>query len=358
MGGWSAEREVSLQTGEGVAAALESRGHDVVRVVWERATPGLDELLRAARVDVAFVALHGGGGEDGCVQGMLELMGIPYTGSGVLASALAMDKLKAKEMFRLHNVPTPPYYVAGRADLDDLESVHGSFGFPAIVKPTREGSSVGLSKATCMTELAEAIERALAFDDHALVERHVAAMEVHVGILDGRVLGAIEVVPSGGLYDYRAKYTAGVTDYVCPPRLPFTRLRGVMNLGSCAARALSCTGACRVDLLVTEGQNEYVLEVNTLPGMTRTSLLPKIAASAGIDYPSLCEAILDGARLHSSSAVMPGAASTPPRRYGTAFTPSGLRSADALLRRIPGGSAAAPPGNPPAEDDADVAKAG
>jgi D-alanine-D-alanine ligase len=319
MGGWSAEREVSLRTGEGVATALESRGYDVARVVWEGEGPGLDERVRAARVDRVFLALHGRGGEDGCVQGLLELMGIPYTGSGVLASALAMDKLKAKEMFRLHNVPTPPYYVATRADLDALDGssggsssssssarladVHGSFGFPAIVKPRREGSSVGLAKASNLAELAAAIDHALAYDEHALVERFVKATEVHVGILDGRVLGAIEVIPKGGLFDYRAKYTAGMTDYVSPPRLPATRLRGVMNLAERAARALGCTGACRVDLLVTEGENEYVLEVNTLPGMTATSLLPKIAASAGIDYPLLCESILEGARLH---AGLPG----------------------------------------------------
>jgi D-alanine-D-alanine ligase len=299
MGGWSAERDVSLATGEGVAAALESRGHDVARIVWDEAGPGLDQLVRAARVDVVFVALHGRGGEDGCVQGLLELLGIPYTGSGVLSSALAMDKLKAKEMFRLHNVPTPPYYVASRADLDDLEEVHGSFGFPAIVKPRREGSSVGLARAAGLPELASALDRALAFDSHALVERYVKATEVHVGILEGRVLGAIEIVPEGGLFDYHAKYTAGATQTICPPRLPSTRLRGVMNLAERAARALSCAGACRVDLLVTEGENEYVLEVNTLPGMTPTSLLPKIAASAGIDYPSLCEAILETARLHA-----------------------------------------------------------
>jgi D-alanine-D-alanine ligase len=299
MGGWGAEREVSLRTGNGVAAALECLGHDVERLVWEKDGPGVDELLRAARVDVAFVALHGRGGEDGCVQGLLELMGIPYTGSGVLASALAMDKLKAKEMFRLHNVPTPPYYVATRADLDDLEEVHGSFGFPAIVKPRREGSSVGLAKAGSLVELSEAIEVALAYDEHVLVERFVRAKEVHVGLLDGRVLGAIEVVPKNGLYDYRSKYSAGMTEYVCPPRIASTRLRGVTNLAERAARALSYAGACRVDLLVTEGENEYVLEVNTLPGMTPTSLLPKIAAAAGIEYPALCEAILESACLHA-----------------------------------------------------------
>jgi len=317
MGGWSAEREVSLRTGEGVASALEGRGYDVARVVWRADGPSLDELLRAARIDVAFIALHGRGGEDGCVQGMLELMRIPYTGSGVLASALAMDKLKAKEMLRLHNVPTPPYYVAQQTDLADLASVHGSFGFPAIVKPRGEGSSVGLAKATNMASLAAAIRGALVYDDHVLVERFVRAMEVHVGILAGRVLGAIEVVPKEGLYDHRAKYSAGLTDYVCPPRLTPTRLRGVMNLGLGAARALSCTGACRVDCLVTEGENEYVLEVNTLPGMTPTSLLPKIAAAAGIDYASLCEAILEGARLNVSPgagwAAADGQRRSPPR---------------------------------------------
>jgi D-alanine-D-alanine ligase len=299
MGGVSAEREVSLRTGEGVAAALQSLGHDVTPLVWSEEGRGLDELLRMARVDVVFVALHGRGGEDGCVQGLLELLRIPYTGSGLLASALAMDKLKAKEMFRLHNVPTPPYYLAGRDDLQALEDVHGSFGFPVIVKPRREGSSVGLSKAANLGELARAIELALDHDEHALVERFVDATEVHVGLLDGRVLGAIEVAPKEGLYDYRAKYTPGMTDYICPPRLPPTRLQGVMNLASRAASALSCRGACRVDLLVTKGENEYVLEVNSLPGMTRTSLLPMIAAAAGLDYAALCDAILDGAGLHA-----------------------------------------------------------
>jgi D-alanine-D-alanine ligase len=299
MGGLSAEREVSLRTGAGVADALEERGHEVVRIAFGPDTRGVDQLVREANIDVAFVALHGRGGEDGCIQGMLELLGIPYTGSSVLASALAMDKLKSKELFRLHNVPTAPYYVATHESLADLEEVHGSFGFPVIAKPRGEGSSVGVSRADDLVELDAAIRAALAHDSLVLVERFVRGMEVHVGVLDGRTLGAIEVVPKSGVYDYASKYTPGATDYICPPRLGTTRARGVMNLAERAARSLGCTGACRVDLLVTEGENEYVLEVNTLPGMTKTSLLPKIAASAGVDYGSLCEAILNGAGLHS-----------------------------------------------------------
>jgi D-alanine-D-alanine ligase len=305
MGGWSGERDVSLKTGEGVARALESRGRRVVRIAFGEGGASLHDLVRDSEIDVAFIALHGRGGEDGCVQGLLETMNVPYTGSSVLASALAMDKLKSKELFRLHNVPTPPHYVVTRANLDDLEETHGSFGFPVIVKPRAEGSSIGVSKASSIAELAQSIELALQSGTHAIVERFVRAMEVHVGILDGRVLGAIEVVPKSGLYDYASKYTPGATEYICPPRLSGTRARGVMNLAERAARALGCTGACRVDVLVTEGENEYVLEVNTLPGMTPTSLLPKIAAAAGIDYPTLCESILATAATHSGLTRAP-----------------------------------------------------
>lgn len=302
MGGMSGEREVSLRTGAGVASALEERGYDVARIVFGPETRGVDQLIRAAQIDTAFLALHGRGGEDGCIQGLLELLGIPYTGSSVLASALAMDKLKSKELFRLHNVPTPPYYLVSEAELSEsggLAALHESFGYPVVVKPRSEGSSLGVTRAKNLAELDSGVREALSHDTFALVERFVPAMEVHVGVLDGRVLGAIEIVPKSGFYDYTSKYTAGATEYICPPRLGTTRARGVMNLAERAARALGCGGACRVDLLVTEGENEYVLEVNTLPGLTPTSLLPKIAASAGIDYASLCEAILRGARLHA-----------------------------------------------------------
>jgi D-alanine-D-alanine ligase len=300
MGGVSAAREMSLRTGEGVAAALESRGHDVRALTWSPEGPTLDEVLREALVDVVFVALHGRGG-DGCAQGLLEVLGLPYTGSGVLASALAMDKLKSKEMFRLHNLPTPPYYLAGAPDLDDIEDVHGTFGFPVIVKPRADRLSHGALRADGPHGLAAAIEQALVFDTSALVERHVKAMEVSVGILDGRVLGAVEVVAAAdGPRDLGSPdVPGGKRETISPPRLAPTRLRGVTNLAERAVRALGCSGACRVDLLVTEGENEYVLEVEPLPELTPVSLMPRIAEAAGIDYASLCEAILAGASVHA-----------------------------------------------------------
>lgn len=300
MGGSSGEREVSLRSGKAVADALAGLGYDVARVELPSEPSLAAQAIQAAKVDVAMLALHGRHGEDGCIQGLLELLRIPYTGSSVLASALAMDKLKAKELFRLHNVPTPPYYSVSHRTRADLEDLHGSFGFPVIVKPRSEGSSVGLAKASTMEELVAGVDAALAIDDHVLVERFVSAKEVAVAILDGRVLGCIEIAPKSGLYDYHSKYTAGATEYILPPRVAATRLRNVMTIAERAAEALECTGACRVDVLVTEGENEYVLEVNTLPGMTATSLLPKIAASAGLPYDELCEVIAAGAKLHSA----------------------------------------------------------
>lgn len=289
LGGIGPEREISLKTGEAIATALESRGHKVVRVYVDR---DVDRVLRQTPIDVAFIALHGTYGEDGCVQGLLEIMGIPYTGSNVLASALAMDKLKAKELFRLYNVPTPPYYCVDADDLEKLEEMHGSFGFPVFVKPRRGGSSVGAGMANDMGELKQRCEEATQYDRSVLVERFVAAKEIAVGVLDGRALGAVEIVPKGQFFDYKSKYQKGQSEFHFPARLTPTRYKGVLTLAERAHRALGCSGATRVDLLVTEGENEYVLEVNTIPGMTPTSLLPQIAAGSGYDFAGLCEAIL------------------------------------------------------------------
>jgi D-alanine-D-alanine ligase len=300
LGGLSAEREVSIASGEAVFQALTAAGYRCTKIYVDR---DIDRVLRQTPIDVAFIALHGTYGEDGCVQGLLEVLGIPYTGSGVMASALAMDKLKAKELFRLYNVPTPPYYCVGSDDTDRISEIHGSFGFPAFVKPRRAGSSVGAGRAKDIHELEQLVEQASRFDSSILVERFVQGREIAVGVLDGRALGAIEIVPAGGFYDYKSKYQKGQSEYHLPARLSPTRYKGVLNIAERAVRCLDATGATRVDILATEGENEYVLEVNTLPGLTPTSLLPKIAGAAGYDFTALCEAILQRATLGASVAA-------------------------------------------------------
>ena len=294
LGGLSSERDVSLKTGEAVLHALRQRGHDAVPVYVDR---DLDVALRQERIEVAFIALHGRWGEDGSVQGMLEMLGIPYTGSDVLSSALAMHKGKAKELFRLHNLPTPAYYTLVAADANDLSGVHGDFGFPCVVKPIREGSSVGVTICHTMADLAPAVERALCFDDELLVERFIDGMEVSVAILENRALGAVEIAPRLGFYDYANKYTKGATEYFVPPRLSPERYRGVLAQAQRAHIALGCSGATRVDMMISQSGNEFVLEVNTVPGLTPTSLLPKIADAAGISFGDLCELMLGGASL-------------------------------------------------------------
>ena len=294
LGGLSSEREVSLRTGEAVLAALAARGHDAVPIYVDR---DVDVALRQERIDAAFVALHGRWGEDGCIQGLLEALGIPYTGSGVLASALAMHKGKAKELFRLHNLPTPAYYTLTAADAAELHEIHGDFGFPCVVKPIREGSSVGVSICRTPDELAPAVERGLRFDDELLVERFITGREVSVAILEDRALGAVEIAPRDGFYDYGNKYTRGATDYYVPPRLSPERYRGVLVQALRAHTALGCRGATRVDMIVSESGNEFILEVNTVPGLTPTSLVPKIADAAGISFGELCEMMLAGAAL-------------------------------------------------------------
>jgi len=296
LGGLSSEREVSLRTGEAVLQALRDRGHDAIPIYVDH---DVDVALRQEQIDVAFIALHGRMGEDGCIQGLLELLGIPYTGSDVMASALAMHKCKAKELFRLNNLPTPAYYTLTEEDTADLPAVHGDFGFPCVVKPIREGSSVGVAICHSLEDLGPAIDKALCFDDEVLVERFIAGKEVSVAILGDRALGAVEIAPREGFYDYQNKYTKGATDYFVPPRLSPERYRGVLAQALRAHIALGCSGATRVDMMVSDSGNEFILEVNTVPGLTPTSLLPKIADAAGLSFGELCEAMLAGATLAS-----------------------------------------------------------
>ncbi|MCC6746568.1 MAG: D-alanine--D-alanine ligase [Deltaproteobacteria bacterium] len=296
MGGLSGERDISLQSGRAVLAALEKRGYTAVGIEVGR---DLDQALRAEKIDVVFNALHGRFGEDGCVQGLLEMLGIAYTGSGVLASALAMNKIKAKELFRLHNLPTPPYYVVTQSELPTLAENHGAFGFPVVVKPAGEGSSIGVSVAEDLSELATACELALQHDDAVLIERMIPGKEVCVAILNGRALGAIGVVSHHDIFDYEAKYVPGNAHYHVPARLSPERYRGVLTQALRAHQALGCTGVTRVDMIVSDLGNEYILEVNTIPGLTPQSLLPRIARHAGLGFEELVEEILKGARLNA-----------------------------------------------------------
>ena len=293
MGGISAEREVSLNTGAGVLAALQKNSWDAVAIDWTDAT-NLARQLEDARVDVVWNALHGTYGEDGSVQGLCACMRLPCTGSGILASALAMDKVMSKRIFESKDVPTPPWRVLDARD--DHEIVLRDWAMPCVVKPANEGSSVGVTIVDERAQLADALAFARRFHGPAIVEEYIAGTEVFVGILDLRVLGSVEVRPATRFYDYEAKYKRTDTKYLLPPELPHATVASAEQFGLAAYAALGCTGHARVDLRISTAGEPYVLEVNTLPGMTGTSLLPKIARAAGLDYAALCEAILASAQ--------------------------------------------------------------
>lgn len=306
MGGWGEEREVSMKTGEAIAQALEAKGHQVARLF---AGPGLDTTIRESAIDVAFLALHGRMGEDGRVQGLLEVMGIPYTGSGVLGSALAMNKGVAKKLFRQHNLATPTGYLLPSNKLGEVQALHADLGFPCVVKPASSGSSVGLTLVHTSAQLEPAIALACRFGGSALVERFVKGREVTIAVLDGVVLGSCEVSHDRSVFDTQAKYEGGAA-YHLPPRISPTRLANLEKMALTAVRALECRGASRVDFIVPEVGNEVVLEVNTLPGMTPASLYPKIAKAAGLSFDDLIDrvlsgATLDGAQLQDSIGTTP-----------------------------------------------------
>lgn len=296
-GGRSAEREVSLLSGAAIHAALISRGYDA-----ELLDVGLDVAQRLVemKAEVAFVGLHGRYGEDGAIQGLLESMGIPYTGSGVLASALAMDKVATKQVFVARGIPTPEYVAVRPEDARILTAAALPFGLPAVVKPASEGSSVGVHIVKTEAELAAACADAARFKGDVLIERYEKGREVQVAVLDDEALGAIEIRPASEFYDYQAKYhSGGTTQYLFPAPLPEELYQRALDVTLAAHRSLGCAGATRTDLIVLPDGGVTVLEVNTLPGMTETSLLPKIAAGIGIDFPSLCERILESASLHA-----------------------------------------------------------
>lgn len=288
MGGLSEERAISLKTGKAVLSALLQKGYDAVAI-----DAGRDVARRIMRrgVQTAFIALHGRFGEDGCIQGALEIMGIPYTGSGVMASALAMDKIFSKKMFLFHGVSTPVF-----ADIANARQMP-ALKLPVIVKPASQGSAIGVSIVRKKAQIRAAVEKAAAFNGGVLVEEFIKGRELTVSILSGTCLPVIEICPKDGFYDYNAKYTKGLTEFIVPARLKKGVEKAVLKEALGAYNALGCAGAARVDVMLSEDDRPYVLEVNTVPGLTELSLFPKAAAAAGMDYPTLIVKMLEGAAI-------------------------------------------------------------
>ena len=284
MGGPSSEREVSLETGKGVLEALLSLGYQAVGLDWKPGT-SLPAALEAAKIEVVWNALHGTYGEDGAVQGLLECMQIPCTGSGVLSSALAMDKIASKRLFESQNIPTPAWEIW-------QEGTRLTIAYPLVVKPANEGSSVGVSVVFREEELDAALQEAAKHRGPVLVEEYIAGSEVFVGVLGDETLGTIEVRPAKGFYDYEAKYERDDTEYLIPAEVSDELSASLQTLALDAHHAVGCSSYSRVDIRVRENGEAFVLEVNTLPGMTGQSLMPKLAKHAGLAYPALCERIL------------------------------------------------------------------
>ena len=290
MGGQSAEREISLKTGRAVSAALIRLGYQVFPIDADETLPW---KLRAKKVDVAFIALHGRGGEDGTVQGLLEIIGIPYTGSGVRASAMAMDKAMTKALLRSQGIPVPRGIVL---DQEYPRAVPPKgLQWPIVVKPSSEGSTLGVSIVRNSKSWRTALRRAYQFDSQAVVETYIEGREMAIGVIDSRALPAVEIQAPGGFYDFDAKYKKADTQYVCPAQVSNGSLNRMQTLAVQAYTILGCEGAARVDFRLSRQGRPVILEVNTIPGMTERSLLPMAAAELGLSYDRLVKQILQGA---------------------------------------------------------------
>jgi D-alanine-D-alanine ligase len=286
MGGRSSERDISLKSGQTVLASLLRSGYTVVGI---DAGKDLPDLLKKERVDVAFIALHGRWGEDGTVQGLLEMMAVPYTGSGVLGSALAMDKCLGKLLLMSLEVPTPAYRIC-RSEKE------ADFRLPFVVKPARQGSTVGVSIVRKPEETKGAIETAFGYDDKLLLERYVAGREITVGIVNGLALPVVEVRPKSGFYDYTSKYTKGMTEYIVPAEIDGEIAEKARAEALTVWEQFELAGCVRVDMML-ERDTPLVIDINTSPGMTETSLVPKAWECLGKTFDQLVEEILQGADL-------------------------------------------------------------
>lgn len=298
-GGKSTEREVSLRSGEAVYQGLKSKGYQVVKI--DTGQPDFIQQLKTENIDVAFLALHGKFGEDGTVQGLLEILEIPYTGPDVTTSAIAMNKIITKKLLVNDGIATADFLTYSQADIDQrgmtqiCNEIIGRLSLPVVIKAPTQGSTIGIYFVKSKNDLPDALLNALQYDPVIMAEKFITGTEITVTVLgnkEPRVLPQIEIVSTTGVYDYEAKYTVGMSDHIIPPRLPEEILAVSAELALRTYRTLGCRGLSRVDFIVTEDGKAYVLEVNTLPGMTETSLVPDAARAAGIEFPDLLELLI------------------------------------------------------------------
>lgn len=290
FGGLSKEREISIKTGKAIANALKELGYDVLEM--EVGKDIVRDILKSG-IDVAFIALHGRLGEDGTVQGLLELLRIPYTGSSCMASAIGMDKVITKKIWLSEGIKTPPFQVIKTPD--DIRKIE----FPLVVKPPCEGSTIGISIVKNEEDYKTALFEAFRLGDKVLLEKYIDGQEYTVAVFEGQAYTPIEIRPMSGFYDYKSKYTKGATEYIIPPDCSSEKQKLMMDEAVRAYHAIGCSGAARVDFIMDKNDGiPYALEINTIPGMTETSLLPKAMAYHGIDFKNLVEMILKTAKLH------------------------------------------------------------
>ncbi|HOW34809.1 MAG TPA: D-alanine--D-alanine ligase [Candidatus Omnitrophota bacterium] len=290
MGGCSSEREISLKSGTAIYNALKNCNCQVTALdIASEDEARILSLVRNAGIDVAFIALHGRLGEDGTIQSILEKAKIPYTGSGVTASRLALNKVSAQNIFRKNNIPVPDYIVIRKKDSGDsqkfLDKVNG---FPVVVKPANQGSSIGITLVKEKKDLTPALKLAFQYDDEILIERYISGRELTVGILDETPLPVIEIKPKGSFFDFESKYQPGMAEHIVPAVIPPPVAKAVQDFALKAHQSLGCRHLSRVDVLLDKENNPYVIEINTIPGFTATSLLPDAAKHAGLDFSQLC----------------------------------------------------------------------
>ena len=296
-GGVSKEREVSISTSKGIMQALKNNGHEVIGIDFH--PKKLNEVIEL-NVDLVFIGLHGKYGEDGSIQAMLDMLEIPYVGSGVLASALAMDKYKAKQIFEFNHIPVPKgnlYHITKETNFTQLASeINNNFSCPFVVKPNREGSTVGLSIVKDKNATEEAIKKAFESDPYILVEEFIDGMELTVPVIgnkgEEKALPIIEIIPKNEIYDYESKYSEGGSEHIIPARISDALTKQIQEYAIQAHRVLGCETYSRVDFLLLENEKPYILEVNTLPGMTPTSLFPDSAQAADISYDEMVETLV------------------------------------------------------------------